>query len=234
MRGWPRSRGGPAVRNADRQDRAVLHHHGGPRARSAAGLRPAEPRAPARGRDEAISADPRHRRSREELPPLALPRSGLGDQGLARPAAHHASRTARALGLDDGAWVRLEVARGKGAAACASSSPIRRRSTSSTPGWAGGCRRIPRPSTARSTSTSMPRSPTTALGPRLRLLRRARPALPRRADRGEVTSRPVGPSRGCKAHRLQRAQRRELSVNQRQFSFPSGANSVLYIASAVS
>ena len=143
----------------------LLHHHGGSRARSAAGLRSAEPRAPARGRDEAISADPRHRRSREELPPLALPRSALGDQGLARPAAHHASRhgaRARPRRRRLGAGSRWRAARAP--AACASSSPTRRRSTSSTRGWAGGCRPIPRPSTARSTSTSMPRSPTTVPG----------------------------------------------------------------------
>ena len=105
-----------AVRHADRQDRAVLHR----RWPSSASIRlpaydAAEPRAAARRSRSRLSADPHHRRPREELPPLPLPRSALG-ASRCRPIraspctptrrAPWASRTARGC--------NLEVARGKG------------------------------------------------------------------------------------------------------------------------
>jgi anaerobic selenocysteine-containing dehydrogenase len=66
--------------------------------------------------------------------------------------------TARALGLDDGAWVHLEVARGKGACRLRVRLSVPPPAMWSTRGWAGGCRAIRRPSTVRSMSTSTPRS----------------------------------------------------------------------------
>ena len=48
--------------------------------------------------------------------------------------------TARALGLDDGDWVRLEVARGKGACRLRLKLTDATPPESSTPAWAGGCR----------------------------------------------------------------------------------------------
>ena len=103
--------------------------------------------------------DARHGRSREELPPFALPRPALGAKGVARSAAYHAPR--------DGARLRARRRRlgasGSGArqaapAGCASSSRMPRRRTWSTPAWAGGSPAIPRPSMAPSTSISTPRS----------------------------------------------------------------------------
>ena len=70
--------------------------------------------------------------------------------------------TARAMGLEDGAWVQLEVAGGKGPCR------LRVKFSDATPpdvvntgmGW--WLPADPAPPTARSTSTSTPRSPTTA------------------------------------------------------------------------
>ena len=108
--------GAAAVRDAHGQGRVVLDRSGGARARSAAELRAADPIAAASSRET------------DEFPLILV----TGD----REKSYHHSRfrdqpwalkvspdprltmhpdTARALGLDDGAWVHLEVARGKGA-----------------------------------------------------------------------------------------------------------------------
>ena len=87
---------GPALQDADRQDRAVLEDAGGAGARSAACLRADQPRRAAAGHAGRLSADSCHRRPGEELSPLPLPRSALGAQGLARPASHRAPATRHA------------------------------------------------------------------------------------------------------------------------------------------
>ncbi len=156
-----------------------------PRPRSAAGLRPAEPRAAARGRDPAISAAPRHRRSREELPPLALPRSGVGDQGLARPAPHHAPRHGARPGPR-----RRRLGAARGGARQGRLPPARQAHRHDAAqrrqhgdGLVAAVRSRARARRARrqhQRRACLRRS----LGSRLRLLRRPRPPLPRRADRG--------------------------------------------------
>ncbi len=156
-----------------------------PRPRPAAGLRSAEPRALARGRDPAISAAPRHRRSREELPPLALPRSGVGDQGLARPAPHHASRHGARPGPR-----RRRLGAARGGARQGRLPPARQAHRHDAAqrcqhgdGLVAAVRpraRAWRPRRQHQRRACLRRS----VGSRLRLLGRPRPPLPRRADRG--------------------------------------------------
>ena len=136
----------------------------------------------------ALPADPRHRRPREELSPLALPRSGLGAEGVARSAPHHAPRHgARARPRRRRLGAGSRSPRGKGACR------LRVKLTDATPpdvvntgmGWwlpssAGARARRARRQHQRRAALRRP------LGPGLRLLRHPRPALPRRGHR--VTS----------------------------------------------
>ena len=74
---------GGRVPHADRQDRALLGDPGPARPRPAARFRTAPGGERRAGGAPGLSADPSHRSAREGLSPLALPRPGVGAQGLA-------------------------------------------------------------------------------------------------------------------------------------------------------
>ena len=151
----------------------------GARARPAAGLHAAEPRAPARGHGQAIPAHPHHRRPREELSPFPLPRSALGAQGLARSAAHHAPRHrarhgagGRRLGASRGGGRQGHLPAAHEALRCDAARRGQYRHGLVAAVRSVARARRPRRQHQRRARLRRP------VGPRLRLLRRARPAVP--------------------------------------------------------
>ena len=87
-----------AVRLAHRQDRVVFARARGVGARSVAELHGPEPHPPFGAHRTGLSSGARYGRSGKKLSPLAVPRSGVGAEGLARPAAYHAPRDGARLG----------------------------------------------------------------------------------------------------------------------------------------